>query len=159
MQMSKCTSAVARPPIRTTPASCLTAGQSGPDLRGRRATTSVFWLLDSPEICFLPNEPKVAQCLPRKLKKQLRTNGTKVDISPLKTHTKPLKTHLKQHQTMSKLPEKYPKMAHFTRPWTSMGTTPAPGVTPASPTRTTPPRRPNGQSGLGLNETSCYKSS
>jgi hypothetical protein len=40
----------------------------------------------------LPNEPKVVQCLPGKLKKQLRTKGTKTDQNRIKTH-------LKQHET------------------------------------------------------------
>jgi hypothetical protein len=46
----------------------------------------------SGKTCFLPNEPKVVQCLPMILKNKVLTKGTK-------TGAKPLKTQLKQHQT------------------------------------------------------------
>jgi hypothetical protein len=56
---------------------------------------------------FLPNEPKVVQCLPTKLKKQQRAKRTKTNTKPFKTDTKPT-------QMTSKPPEKHPKTAHFT---------------------------------------------
>jgi hypothetical protein len=42
----------------------------------------------SPKNIFLPNEPKVIQCLTGKLKKQLRVKRTKTDAKPLKTDSK-----------------------------------------------------------------------
>jgi hypothetical protein len=62
------------------------------------------WILR--KICFLPNEPKVVQCLPAKLKKQQRAKRIRTDTKPLKTGTKPT-------QTRSKPPERHPKMTHF----------------------------------------------
>jgi hypothetical protein len=54
-------------------------------------------LLVSEKICFLPNEPKLVQCLPRKLEKQLRAKRTKTGAKPIKTDAKPT-------QMMSKPP-------------------------------------------------------
>jgi hypothetical protein len=56
-------------------------------LRVRRATSSLFWLLISgswilQKYCFLPNEPKVVQCLPGKLKKQRRAKASKTAQNP-----------------------------------------------------------------------------
>jgi hypothetical protein len=84
----------------------------------------------------LPNEPKVVQCLPGKLKKQLCAKRTKTD-------TKPLKTYLKQHQTdtndakitpispvLRSFAEEEPQNDTFYKSMDRyMGTTPAPGVT------------------------------
>jgi hypothetical protein len=64
------------------------------------------------KIYFLPNEPKVVQCLPGKLKKQLCAKRSKTDTKPLKTaqnRSKPLKTDTKPTQMMSKLPENHPQ--------------------------------------------------
>jgi hypothetical protein len=67
---------------------------------GERKTNFSFPFLSlerpriSPKYCFLPNEPKVVQCLPGKLKKQPLAKAPK-------TVQKRLKTHLKQPETDS----------------------------------------------------------
>jgi hypothetical protein len=70
--------------------------------------------------CFLPNEPKVVQCLPKILKNKVLTNRIRIDQNRIKTGTK-------HPQTRSKHPNSTPKMTRFTPPWT--GTTPASGET------------------------------
>jgi hypothetical protein len=58
----------------------------------------------------LPNEPKVVQCLPGKLKKQRRAKGPKTAQKPFKTDLKEPENDSNEAKTTPVLP----KMIYFT---------------------------------------------
>jgi hypothetical protein len=83
-------SCLSRPPA-SQPSAC-----KDRDEGERKTNISLSFYLGTPWIppkkLFLPNEPKVIQYLPRKLKKQLPTKGHQKPLKPLKTHSNEAKT-------------------------------------------------------------------